>query len=150
MASIDEQTRTFSRLYAELYALFHRPVAKRSLLTPESLGVLEHLRLAGPLTVGEAARHMERAQSVMSEIVARLEAKKLLCRLRDERDSRRVLVWLTPAGHHLLEQQAQILCSTRLAAALARMHAADRTVLFEKLELLLRSAMQSPQPKGRP
>lgn len=147
---IDDQTQRFSRLYAELFALFHRPENKRTSLTPESMAVLEHLRLAGPLTVGEAARHMDRAQSVMSEIIDRLESKGLLCRLRDERDGRRVLVWLTPAGQRVLDDQSHILCSARLQAALARMNADDRTTLFEKLELLLRSAMHTPIKKGRP
>jgi DNA-binding MarR family transcriptional regulator len=145
----DEATRRFSRLYSELYALFHRPESKRNSFTPESMAVLEHLRLAGPLTVGEAARHMERAQSVMSEIITRLESKGLLCRLRDQRDARRVLVWLTPAGQQVLDDQAQILCSTRLQAALTRMNESDRATLFEKLELLLRSTMHTPHKKGR-
>jgi DNA-binding MarR family transcriptional regulator len=38
-----------------------------------SLAVLEHLAHAGPFTVGEAAAHLSRAQSVVSEIVSHLE-----------------------------------------------------------------------------
>lgn len=40
-------------------------------------GVLRHLAMSGPLTVGEMARHFGRAQSVVSEIVDGLEDKGL-------------------------------------------------------------------------
>ena len=48
--------------------------------------------------VSEAAAHLSRAQSVVSEIVDGLEDKGLLARMRDSRDRRRTLVWLTDAG----------------------------------------------------
>jgi DNA-binding MarR family transcriptional regulator len=54
--------------------------------------VLEHLALAGPLTVGEAAAHMNRAQSVVSEIVTHLERDGLLERQTDPGDRRRTLI----------------------------------------------------------
>jgi len=64
--------------------------------------VLHHLSLTGPLTVTEAARHLGRAQSVMSEMIDHLEAKGFLARHRDTRDKRRTLVWLTAAGDQFL------------------------------------------------
>jgi DNA-binding MarR family transcriptional regulator len=137
---IKEQSRAFSSLFGEVFALFHRRVPKRSGLTPESWAVLEHLRLAGPLTVTEAGRHMDRAQSVMSEIVDRLEKKGLLRRLRDERDRRRVLVWLTREGQDRLAREAQILDEDRLASALARMPVAERARLLASIERLLKCA----------
>ena len=54
--------------------------------------------MAGPLTIGEAALHLERAQSVVSEIVSHLVQQGLLERESDPADRRRTLVWLTPAG----------------------------------------------------
>lgn len=60
--------------------------------------MLTHLAVSGPLTVGEAAGHLNRAQSVVSEIVDGLERKALLERERDPADRRHTLVWLTPAG----------------------------------------------------
>jgi DNA-binding MarR family transcriptional regulator len=141
---IRDQSRELSSLYGEVFALFHRRVAKRASLTPESWAVLEHFRLAGPLTVTEAGRHMDRAQSVMSEIIDRLERKGLLRRLRDERDRRRVLVWLTPAGQARLAQDAQILDEVRLARALARMPPAERMRLLTAIERLLKCAAMRP------
>lgn len=148
MSQVKAAARTFARRYSEIFALFHRTLPKRTPLTPESLGVLEHLRLSGPLTVTEAARHMDRAQSVMSEIIFRLEEKKLLCRLRDKRDHRRVLVWLTPLGEQALEREAEILSLERLESAFTYMPESDRQALFEKLELLLRLATRLPNKEG--
>jgi DNA-binding MarR family transcriptional regulator len=138
---IKEQSRAFSSLFGEVFALFHRRIPKRAGLTPESWAVLEHFRLAGPLTVTEAGRHMNRAQSVMSEIVDRLEKKGLLRRLRDERDRRRVLVWLTPEGQNRLARDAQVLDEDRLARALARMPLAERSRLLASIERLLKCAL---------
>ena len=47
-----------------------------------SRAVLEHLAMAGPLTIGEAAGHLNRAQSVVSEIVSHLTDQELLERKR--------------------------------------------------------------------
>jgi DNA-binding MarR family transcriptional regulator len=140
---IKEQSRVFSGLFGEIFALFHRRIPKRSGLTPESWAVLEHFRLAGPLTVTEAGRHMDRAQSVMSEIIDRLEKKGLLQRLRDERDRRRVLVWLTPEGHQRLLLEAQVLDETLVARALSRLSETERAQLLSSIERLLKKASAS-------
>jgi len=137
---VKEQSRAFSSLFGEVFALFHRRVPKRAGLTPESWALLEHFRLAGPLTVTEAGRHMDRAQSVISERIDRLEKKGLLRRLRDERDRRRVLVWLTPEGEDRLARDARVLDEGRLARALARMPAAERARLLASIERLLKCA----------
>jgi len=83
--------------------------------------VLEHLALAGPLTVGEAAAHMNRAQSVISEIVAHLERQGLLEREDDPADRRRTLIWLTAAGHETLRRDREVLSVDMLASAMDRL-----------------------------
>lgn len=127
----------FAELFGSVYLHFHRRDPKRSLLTPQSWAVLQHLALAGPLTVTEAARHLERAQSVVSTLVDGLEAKGLLARVRDARDRRRTLVWLTDKGHRALEAERQVLCPQRLAAALARLPVGERDRLLGALEALV-------------
>ena len=57
-----------------------------------------HLTQAGPLTVGELADHLDRARSVVSELVSQLEANGLAAREDDPADRRRTLVWLSEAG----------------------------------------------------
>src|SRR5215470_11634026 len=66
----------------------------RSQLPNASLAVLEHLAHAGPLTVGEAAAHLNRAQSVVSEIVSHLERQGMLEREGDPGSGRH---HMTPA-----------------------------------------------------
>lgn len=101
--------------------------------------------MSGPLTVGEAAQHLDRAQSVVSEIVDRLEAKGLLERLRDARDRRRVLVWLSEAGQAHLAREQQVLDVERLAAAAAALSPGERRGLVEGLRALVR-AVDEPRP----
>src|SRR5262245_15268546 len=83
----------FAELFKAAYLRFHRRRLRRDVaFTSQQWAVLTHLALSGPLTVGECARHLERAQSVVSEIIDGMEAKGLLERMRDARDRRRVLV----------------------------------------------------------
>jgi predicted transcriptional regulator len=94
---VNEQERAerFAERFAAVYLNFHRRDGPRSQLQSASRAVLEHLAMAGPLTSGEAAGHLNRAQSVISEIVSHLEDQGLLERESDPADRRRTLVWLT-------------------------------------------------------
>ena len=106
LASSDaDQAREFAELFRAVYLTFHRRDGPRSQLPNASLAVLEHLALAGPLTIGEAATHLRRAQSVVSDIVSHLERQGMLERESDPDDRRRTLIWLTPAGQATLRRQ---------------------------------------------
>jgi DNA-binding MarR family transcriptional regulator len=87
--------------------------------------------------VGEAARHLDRAQSVVSDIVSRLEAKGLLERHTDARDRRRTLVWLTPAGFDRLERDRDVLGPELVERAMRAMPAPQRSALLNGLRALL-------------
>lgn len=89
----------FAELFRGVYLTFHRRDRPRSQLPHALLAVLEHLAHAGPFTVGEAAAHLSRAQSVVSEIVSHLERQGMLERVSGPADRRRTLVWLAGAGH---------------------------------------------------
>jgi DNA-binding MarR family transcriptional regulator len=137
--SPEAAAQRFAGLFPEIYLRFHRRDEKRSELSGASRAVLTHLAMTGPVTVGEAAGHLQRAQSVVSEIVTQLAGKGLLERWRDPRDRRRTLVWLTPAGLEFLERDRDVLSVELLAAAFARMSAAEREALATGVEALLRS-----------
>jgi DNA-binding MarR family transcriptional regulator len=141
---VPETGRADAERYAELfravYLSYHRRDGPRSGLTGASRAVLEHLAISGPLTVGEAARHLDRAQSVISEIVDQLEDKALLERERDPADRRRTLVWLTPAGQEALRRDGEVLGLDRLADALARLPAGQRTALITATAALVAAA----------
>jgi DNA-binding MarR family transcriptional regulator len=99
--------------------------------------VLEHLALAGPLTVGEAAAHLCRAQSVISEMVSHLERQGLLERERDPADRRRTLVWLTPAGFDTLQRDREVLSLDLLAGAFSRLPPEQGAALVAGLRSLV-------------
>jgi len=144
---IREASEEFSRCYGEIYMRFYRRIPVGDYVpTPETLAVLRHLSTTGPLTVTEAARHFERSQAAMSEILDRMQARELVERYRDERDRRRVLVWLTPRGQAALRDHLHPLSVEALAGALARLDAAERDALLRGMRALLRSASQ-PEEK---
>ena len=134
---IDEVAEAFEAAYREAYLRFHRRDGKRSELTGASRAVLTHLSLSGPLTVGDLAGHLDRAQSVVSDIVSGLEAKGFLAREKDPGDRRRTLVWLTDDGLELLAADRRVLSTDLLARAVARMAPDDRTALLHGVRALL-------------
>lgn len=134
-----EAAHHFGELFPEVYLRFHRRTWKAEPhLTPQMWGVLQHLAMTGPLTVTEAAKHMERAQSVMSEIIDGLVRKNLLERMRDARDKRRTLVWLTDHAREVITRQQSVLDLTRLEAALEAFAPADRERLIQGVRALVR------------
>jgi DNA-binding MarR family transcriptional regulator len=134
----DEAARAFAGQFPAVYRRFCRQLAPTQYRpTAESLAILQHLADAGPLTVTEAARHMRRSQAAMSELLQRLVGRGLLARLPDERDRRRTLVWLTPAGQHVLDDAKRVLAEDLLAAALQQMTPRQRGALIRSVQALL-------------
>ena len=135
----DERARAerFAELFRAVYLTFHRRDGPRGQLPGASRAVLEHLAMAGPLTIGEAAGHLNRAQSVVSEIVSHLTDQGLLERESDPADRRRTLIWLTPAGHEALRRDREILGLDLLAGAFARMPPGEADGLINGLEALV-------------
>ena len=138
----------YADLFRAVYLTYHRRDGPRSGLTGASRAVLGHLAMSGPLTVGEAARHLDRAQSVVSEIVDQLAAKGLLERERDPADRRRVLVWLTPDGQRALRREDDVLGLDRLTAAFARLPAEQRTALITATAALVAAAAPDPEERS--
>jgi DNA-binding MarR family transcriptional regulator len=142
-----EDAERFAALFRALYLTYHRRDGPRSELTGASRAVLTHLAVTGPVTVGEAAGHLDRAQSVVSEIVDGLERRGLLEREKDPADRRRTLVWLTDAGRERLRRDGEVLGVDVLATALGRMSGADRAALFTGAAALLAAAPTREDPR---
>jgi len=140
VSSDEVQAGEFAELFRAVYLTFHRRDGPRSQLPNASLAVLEHLALAGPLTIGEAAAHLHRAQSVVSEIVSHLERQGMLERESDPADRRRTLIWLTTAGRDTLRRQREVLSTDLLAGALSRLPADQVAGLLDALHALVHSA----------
>jgi DNA-binding MarR family transcriptional regulator len=131
----------FCALFPAVYLRFCRRREKGEMqVTPQMDAILHHLALSGPLTVGEMARHFGRAQSVVSEIVSGMEKKRLLERMRDARDKRRVLVWLTDEGRAALARRAEVLDPDRVARAMRRLDPTQRSTLVEGMRALVQAA----------
>jgi DNA-binding MarR family transcriptional regulator len=135
-----ERAERFAELFRAVYLTFHRRDQPRSELHGASRAVLEHLALAGPLTIGEAAAHMRRAQSVMSEIVTHLERDGLLERQNDPDDRRRTLIWLTPDGHEALRRDREVLGIDLLARAMTRLPRGQAEALNAGMHALIERA----------
>jgi DNA-binding MarR family transcriptional regulator len=138
----------FAELFRAVYLTYHRRDGPRGQLAGASRAVLEHLALAGPLTVGEAAAHLARAQSVISEIVAHLERQGLLEREDDPADRRRTLVWLTPAGHETLRRDREVLSVDHLARTMARLPPSQADDLIAGLRALVGLAAPAPHEES--
>lgn len=136
----DADARAFAELFPAVYLRFHRRDKKASALSGASRAVLQHLSLTGPLTVGEMADHLARAQSVVSEIVDHLERDGLLERMRDARDKRRTLVWLTPTGLDVLERDREVLSRELVRAAMPALDPNERRGLIDGMRALVRAA----------
>jgi DNA-binding MarR family transcriptional regulator len=148
-ASDDQaQAERFAEAFRAVYLTFHRRDRPRSQLAGASRAVLEHLAMAGPLNVGEAAAHLSRAQSVVSEIVSHLERQGLLERESDPDDRRRTLIWLTAAGHEALRRDREVLGTDLLAPALARLRPGQAAALIAALQTLVDQAGRATAGDG--
>jgi DNA-binding MarR family transcriptional regulator len=145
------EAQRFAELFRAVYLTFHRRDGPRGQLGGASRAVLEHLAMAGPLTVGEAAGHLSRAQSVISDIVSHLERQGLLERENDPADRRRTLIWLTAAGHDALRRDREVLSLNLLARSLARLPPGQAEALIAGLRALVDLAASPatvPDPAG--
>ena len=136
-AAQQSEAQRFAELFRAVYLTFHRRDGPRGQLAGASRAVLEHLAMAGPLTVGEAAGHLSRAQSVISDIVSHLEGQGLLERESDPADRRRTLIWLTPGGHEALRRDREVLGVDQLARAMARLPPGQADALIAGLRTLV-------------
>ncbi len=133
-----DAANSFAELFPRVFRRFcQRIPPSQHRLTGESMAILRHLADTGPLTVTEMARHLERSQAATSEIIARLVGRGLLDRMPDERDRRRVLVWLTPAGREMLHAAQEVLSPELLARGLRQLSPQRRRTLIEAVQALL-------------
>jgi DNA-binding MarR family transcriptional regulator len=152
---MDDAAAAFCDLFPAVYLRFchrHERGAPESRLTPQQDAALHHLAMSGPLTIGEMARHFARAQSVVSEIVDGLEERGLLERMRDAKDRRRTLVWLTDDAREVLARRSEVLDRARVAQAMRALPPAQREALIDAMRALVRASDERPDTptKRRP
>jgi len=130
-----------ARLYGEMWRRFQprRQAISGSAVTPRMLSYLRHLAAAGPLTVGEQADHLGISRATATEVVNRLESKGLVERMRDERDQRRVFVWLTERGREQTDALAGRNLDDPFLRAVGALPRATRAAVIEGLGAILRA-----------
>jgi DNA-binding MarR family transcriptional regulator len=74
---------------------------------PARLSALSVLVFGGPMTLGQLATAEQVTPPTMSRIVAGLERKRLVQRVPDSEDARRIQLRATPRGVRLLQQGRQ-------------------------------------------
>jgi len=134
-----QAARRVARLFPEVYRRYHWANRLRGAdlpVTHRALEVLQHLSVSGPLTVGEQAEHLGLRRNSVSELLGRLEEKGLVARIRDERDERRVLVWLTQAGRDVVSRVGQVLAPDLLSQVMENLNPEERAVVVRGFGLL--------------
>lgn len=142
----DAFAERFADAYQGVYLHGVRRVRdKRNQLTRETTAFLLHLAEAGPMTLTELSRHLDRAPSTLSEMVDQLADKDLVRREPDPADARRALIWLTANGRDILADTLRVLDRERLARAAARLDPKRRALLAEALAELVQ-ALKTEKP----
>lgn len=135
----------FCDAFPDVFSAFHRRDGRRNELTNASRAVLWHVAQTGPISIGEAAQHLDRAQSVVSEIVSQLEGHQLLEREPDPANRRRTLVWLTEAGVARLREDADVLDRSRVADAMKHLDEPTRRGLIDGLKALVEATFAAKE-----
>jgi DNA-binding MarR family transcriptional regulator len=83
-------------------------------------------------------------------LLQRLEVKGLVARIRDERDERRVLVWLTDAGRDVVSRVGQVLAPDLIEDVMTTLSPADRAAVVRGFELLAKAGSDLSQSHPDP
>jgi DNA-binding MarR family transcriptional regulator len=153
LLTADAAAKRVARLFPEVYRRYHWAQRVKGAELPVSrraLEVLQHLNASGPLTVGEQAEHLGLRRNSVSELLSRLEAKGLIARIRDERDERRVLVWLTEPGRDVVARIGQVLAPDLLAQTMAALSPDERAIVVRGIELLVSVDLSDQQAAPPP
>lgn len=133
-----EFAQRFEAMFRETYLRAVRRVSdKRERLTPETIALLDHLAMSGPLTPGELAKHLNRAPSTLTEMLDHLFAQELLERDRDPADGRKSLIWLSDLGQTALAEARQVLDTAIVARAAEALTPSERAEFFSTFQRLV-------------
>ncbi|MEV0613346.1 MarR family transcriptional regulator [Nonomuraea sp. NPDC050404] len=87
-----EDLTVAGRAHSNAAVMYHSAMGERLGLGMTEEKTLDLLQRHGPLTAGELGQHAGLAPATVSGLIDRLEAKRLVRRVRDTKDRRRVIV----------------------------------------------------------
>ena len=131
----------------QTYDLYQEKILKIHDLTPSQFVVLYKLHQAShsPLVLGDLAAILSITQGTLTGLVKRLEIKKLVQRIPQENDRRKVVLALTPTGETIAQNLIN-LYFTQQSQDLNDMDSAELDllrVLLHKLEKNLEKKLES-------
>lgn len=129
----------YPRIYFACHLRHVRDEATGQKLSAHQASLLDHLDPVDGTSVLELARHMAVSPPTMSLALDRLAQRGYLRRAKDERDGRRVLVFLTPAGE-AIKRQRKVLEPELVGALLDRLDKQQRQQALAGLRLLGQAA----------
>jgi DNA-binding MarR family transcriptional regulator len=112
-------------------------------LSDHLTGLLEHLDLTTPISTGDLAARARVTPATISLQVDRLVRLRLVQRISDPRDGRRVLLRLTEEGADRRTERT-LLDPARVREALSRLPADERDALAAGLRALAKAAAALP------
>jgi len=92
-----EDFELLGRQMSTVTILFHNALSETLGLSPVELKAIDILDRMGPQTAGEMSLHTSLTSGAITNLIDRLEAKKLVERQTDANDRRKVIIHLRPS-----------------------------------------------------
>ncbi len=92
-----------ARTHYTMYTLADRNITSFGLTTPQ-FGAIECLGHLGPMTIGNLCKKMLVSAGNMTVVIDNLEKERLVERIREPGDRRRIIVQLTTKGEKLFQK----------------------------------------------
>jgi DNA-binding MarR family transcriptional regulator len=141
-----EHVRAIQRWYPQIYFACHtrheRATSSDARVSGHDSGVLSHLDETRPITAAALARHLGVGPSTLSATLNRLTKLGYITRTAAAADRRVLELRLTKAGARVM-QAGSVLDSSRVAAVLDELSAAEQRVAVEGLGLLARASREA-------
>jgi DNA-binding MarR family transcriptional regulator len=131
--------RDYPRIFLACHRRHRRDPASGREVSEGQARLIDHLDEWEPMGLSSLARHMGLTPGTLSVAVTRLVRRGLVRRRRDPRDSRRIRLWLTPAGARLKEAQS-VLDVDLVEGLLMHLDDRERGQALGGLALLARAA----------
>ena len=122
-----------------------RAAEQRFGLSGAQLFVLQKLGAGQAKSLNELADRTLTHQSSASVVVQRLVERRLVARTPDRRDTRRIVLSLTPKGHALVLKSPQA-AQERLIESIENLSSSQRGELAKLLEKIVSSSIDDAQP----
>lgn len=135
-SSYGEQVLICLRKIMQAISLHSRSLVKQVGLTGPQLIFLKAVAKSEGIPVGEIAKAISLSQATVTGILERMVKRGLVSRQRSDRDKRRVLIRLTPAGEQILAQAPPLMQASFLKQ-LQHLEKWEQTMILSALQRIV-------------